>query len=109
MWFPVTRKSRRISSAARPAQRYPLMLETLEDRCLLAVGVVGDSISYLFTPGGTGHNWVDQLAQLRGIDFGSTTYSNVWSGPNTYGALAVAAPGLANQIATGTVQQAVVE
>src|SRR5438552_1655419 len=103
----------------RLRNRYWLTLEALEDRCLLSgFGAVGDSVTLpYFGRAVTAHNWVEELVDMRGLNFGglsstsgggsyalgATGYANDWGGPNTYGALAAAVPALASQIGAGDV------
>ena len=118
-----------IRRKTRPATR-KLVLDRLEERNLLTAswltgaGAVGDSytVPYFNDFGPNTHNWVEALADLRGINFGGRVsespgrgpgtgdgYANVWWGPNSYGGAQVAAPGLANQISAGQVSLAVDE
>jgi hypothetical protein len=52
-------------------------LEFLEDRMLPAgVGAIGDSITIpYFGRAGTAHNWVEELVDLRGVNFGGLSSS----------------------------------
>jgi hypothetical protein len=106
---------RKAAPRRRPAFRRPL-LEALEDRTLLSgVGAIGDSytVPYFNRFGPNTHNWVEALADLRGVPFGGPAsqpdqrgYANVWWGPNSYGGTQVAAPGLAAEISAGQVSLA---
>jgi phospholipase/lecithinase/hemolysin len=105
-------------------------MEVLEDRTLptaswlTGAGAIGDSLTlpYFNRFGPNSHNWVEALADLRGINFGaqvsptpnrpnssSSSYANAWWGPNSYGGLNGAAPGLAAQISAAQVNLAAVE